>query len=48
VVHPHGTAVMQRRTRGTGGLTAILMAASATLATIAPALADIRNGPWPS
>ncbi|GEM_PF-3314637 len=38
---------MQARSRGIRGLVVMVLAALATLATIAPALADVRSGPWP-
>jgi hypothetical protein len=38
---------MQRRTRGIRGAMVVLMAVLTTLATLAPALADVRGGPWP-
>jgi hypothetical protein len=38
---------MPRRTMGIRGAIVILMAALATLASVVPALADVRGGPWP-
>jgi hypothetical protein len=38
---------MPARSMRIRGLIVMLMAALATLATIAPALADVRSGPWP-
>ncbi len=39
---------MQAHSSGIRGLVVMVLAALATLATIAPALADVRSGPWPS